>query len=403
MILGQVSWLDCFVFLVFLAPQLIIHVGFFPTLFCGLKALPFLVLSLPLTFIYERLLLSREHRSPFVQQASWFEDIVIRCVRYAFAYIPASIGRVFFSKWVALPFLRFRMLRHGYFRSPIHWHEVNKKDFKGVWLIKDEYNDPDIVIYYAHGGGFSMGSSYFYLEFLLALLSLLSLNFNNPAILSLEYSLVPDASHPTQLHQAIAGYRYLQSIVSSSRIVVSGDSAGASIILSLLLYLGNNKVNPRLAEVNGVVREEPGMAVLISPWVTLISPKDKNTASDYLNADNLHQYAKQYAGNKISVNDPLISPGKCKDVASWRKAPPEYGFFIAYGAEEVFAPEIRGLISLLEQASVRVDYVEEKGGIHAWPVASLFLCSTREERTKGLREIVKQISERMRSGSPENR
>jgi hypothetical protein len=42
MILGQVSWLDCFVFLVFLAPQLIIHVGFFPTLFCGLKALPFL-------------------------------------------------------------------------------------------------------------------------------------------------------------------------------------------------------------------------------------------------------------------------------------------------------------------------------------------------------------------------
>jgi len=42
MILGQVSWLDCFIFLVFLAPQLIIHVGFFPTLFCGLKALPFL-------------------------------------------------------------------------------------------------------------------------------------------------------------------------------------------------------------------------------------------------------------------------------------------------------------------------------------------------------------------------
>jgi acetyl esterase/lipase len=247
-----------------------------------------------------------------------------------------------------------------------------------------------------------MGSSYFYLEFLLALLSLLSPNFNNPAILSLEYSLVPDASYPTQLHQATAGYRYLQSIVSSSRIVVSGDSAGASIILSLLLYLGNNKVNPRLAEVNGVVREEPGMAVLISPWVTLISPKDKNTASDYLNSDNLHQYAKQYAGNKISVNDPLISPGKCRDVASWRKAAPEYGFFIAYGAEEVFAPEIRGLISLLEQASVRVDYVEEKGGIHAWPVASLFLCSTREERTKGLREIVKQISERMRSGSPDN-
>ncbi|KAE9367900.1 alpha/beta-hydrolase [Stipitochalara longipes BDJ] len=398
MILGQVSWLDCFVFLIFLAPQLVIHVGFFPTLFCGLRALPFLLLRLPLTFIYERLLLSREHRSPFVQQASWFEDIVIRCVRYAFAYIPASIGRVFFSKWVALPFLKFRMLRHGYIRSPFHWHEVNEKEFKGVWLIKDQYNDPDIVIYYSHGGGFSMGSSYFYLEFLLALLSLLSFNFKNPAILSLEYSLVPDASHPTQLHQAIAGYKYLQSLLYSSKIVVSGDSAGASIILSLLLYLGNNKSG--LGGANGFVKDEPGMAVLISPWITLISPKDKNTASDYLDADNLHQYAKQYAGNKISVNDPLISPGKCKDVASWRKGAPEHGFFIAYGAEEVFAPEIRDLISLLEKANIIIEYQEEKGGIHAWPVASLFLCSTSEERTKGLREIVKQISERMGSGIP---
>jgi len=42
MILGQVSWLDCIVFLIFLAPQLIIQVGFFRTMSCGLQALPFL-------------------------------------------------------------------------------------------------------------------------------------------------------------------------------------------------------------------------------------------------------------------------------------------------------------------------------------------------------------------------
>lgn len=244
------------------------------------------------------------------------------------------------------------------------------------------------------GGGFSMGSSYFYLEFFLALLSCLSLNFNNPAILSLEYSLVPDASHPTQLHQAIAGYRYLQSLASPSKIVVSGDSAGASLVLSLLLYLGNK----RSGISNGGLAPElclPGMAVLISPWVTLISPKDKNTASDYLDADNLHQYAKQYAGTKISVHDPLISPGKCKDISLWREAAPDHGFFIAYGAEEVFAPEIRDLIDLLEKANVRVESQEVKGGIHAWPVASLFLCSTREKRTNGLREIMKQISDKI--------
>lgn len=89
-------------------------------------AYTFSVIKLPLVFTYNRYYLSRQYRSPFVQQATWFEDVVIRCVRYAFAYIPASIGRVFFSKFVSLPFLRFRMLRHGYFRSPLHWHEVKQ-------------------------------------------------------------------------------------------------------------------------------------------------------------------------------------------------------------------------------------------------------------------------------------
>jgi hypothetical protein len=42
MILGQVSYLDIIVFLLFLAPQLLIQVGLFGTLACGLRALPFL-------------------------------------------------------------------------------------------------------------------------------------------------------------------------------------------------------------------------------------------------------------------------------------------------------------------------------------------------------------------------
>lgn len=47
----------------------------------------------------------------------------MRCVRYAFGNIHTRVGRVFFSKRVALPFLRWRMLRHGYFKYPVHWRE----------------------------------------------------------------------------------------------------------------------------------------------------------------------------------------------------------------------------------------------------------------------------------------
>jgi hypothetical protein len=42
MILGPVTLLDCLVFLIFLAPQLLIQVGLFQTVHVAVKALPFL-------------------------------------------------------------------------------------------------------------------------------------------------------------------------------------------------------------------------------------------------------------------------------------------------------------------------------------------------------------------------
>jgi hypothetical protein len=145
MILGQVSILDCIVFLVFLAPQLMIHVGIWRTVTWLLGALPTLgswhsiiylnrpfmftgvqVLLLPYQFARERYFTPYESRSPFVQRATVFQDVVIRCVRFAFASMPAFLGRVFFSKAVALPFLRFRMLRHGFVTSPIRWTEIDR-------------------------------------------------------------------------------------------------------------------------------------------------------------------------------------------------------------------------------------------------------------------------------------
>lgn len=81
------------------------------------------MVKLPVAFVHDRYLVPRAKKSAFLQRATPFEDFVIRCVRYAFANIPPKIGRVFFSKEVSLPFLWFRLLRHGYLGSPIHWRE----------------------------------------------------------------------------------------------------------------------------------------------------------------------------------------------------------------------------------------------------------------------------------------
>lgn len=342
------------------------------------------VIQLPYGFLKERYFTSKRSRSPFVKQASPFEDFVIRCVRYAFAHFPPKIGRVFFSKPVALPFLRFRMLRHGYLKPPITWREVYLQNTHGIWMIADPNEKPDIVIFYCHGGGFSMGSCYFYLEFLLAWLGLLKeAGYQNPAIFAIEYTLVPDAVYPTQLKQTIIGYEHVCKITGEpSRICVGGDSAGATLVLSLLLHI---------AQQPDCGNRRPGYAALISPWTTLFSTRNRNTASDYLDANQLHVYGCQYAGSEEKVNNPLASPGTCQDGIWWAKAWPSQGVCVVYGSEEVFGPEIRNLVALWRRNGRAISVREEPGAVHAWPVASMFLSDTQAQRQKGLKELVKMI------------
>ena len=97
-----------------------------------------------------------------------------------------------------------------------------------------------------------MGSSYFYMEFLLAWVSLLeAAGFQNPALFALDYTLVPDAVYPRQLQETYFGYLHVLSIVKDpSRICVSGDSAGATLILS---FLRGSRSFPRRTETQQVI------------------------------------------------------------------------------------------------------------------------------------------------------
>ena len=276
------------------------------------------------------------------------------------------------------------MLRHGYIHSPIQWREIQLKNTSGLWITPNQSLKPDLIIFYCHGGGFAMGSSYFYLEFLVAWLTLLQESgYSNPAIFALEYTLVPDAVYPIQLEQTITGYDYVASLISDpSRICVAGDSAGATLILSLLLYIA---AHPDSAD------RRPGFATIISPWTTLFSSQNRNTASDFLDADSLHEYGRQYANSPSNLENPLVSPGVCKDGTWWSKASPQKGFGVLFGSEELLGTELKDLIALWRKSGCAVSVREEPGAVHAWPVATLFLSDTQAERQKGLKYLTKMI------------
>ena len=290
---------------------------------------------------------------------------------------------------------------------------VKGRGLKGVWAVKDPRKPPDAVVYYLHGGGFSMGSAWFYLEFLLAWIDLLSSTpsqppspkasqidkqWINPAIFALDYTLVPAAIFPTQVMQVVNGYEFVCSQAGDAPIELAGDSAGASLCLSLLLHLGEQReMKARL----------PDHTTLISAWTRLISEANKDTTSDYLNADSLHLYARQYLGEDEATRakegpdfpcDPTIaSPADCKSMRAWEGCMPSKGMHFVYGAEEVLAPEGMELVKRIERVhgDGMVKVTVEEAGIHAWPVVDLFLGTGEARRLKGLRQIVSEMKEKL--------
>lgn len=342
------------------------------------------VFELPVAFTWDHYVLKRSQRPPFVQHATIFQDIVIRCIRHAFASFPASVGRVFFSKDVALPFTRWRMFKHGVFHPPISWYEVKHQGVKGLWISYENSQSPDVVVYYCHGGGFSMGSAYFYLEPLIALVALLKTQYRAPAVFALEYSLVPDQSYPTQLDEICTGYQYVLSRVKdqSSRICVAGDSAGGTLVLSMLLKSVQSGVD---------TLPKPGYCALISPWTVLLSEKHQNTKSDYLHDGRLHLYGSQYVRKDEDLQNPLASPGTCRSIEWWQQAAPTSGFYCTFGSEEVLGQDIKDLLRLWRKARIPLTVEEEAGGIHAWVIARLFLEQDLKDRVRGIKDIVRAI------------
>lgn len=251
-----------------------------------------------------------------------------------------------------------------------------------------------------------MGSAYFYLEFLLVWHHLLvQAGYQNPAIFALDYTLVPEGIYPRQINETLGGYKHvLDTVKDASKVCVAGDSAGGALILSLLQELGAKasiqKERGVKANVQGSLTAPgsptlplPRLATLVSPWVTLVTNSHYPSSVDYLDRQTLWRFAHEYAGETMVSQHPA-SPGNCLDDGLWRAARPERGYYVIYGEEEVFGPDIEGFVKRQGQLGIETTSYKIPGGIHAWPVASLFLASTAEKRLDGLKHLVREIKTR---------
>ncbi len=190
------------------------------------------------------------------------------------------------------------------------------------------------------------------------------------------YRLAPENQFPAAVDDAVAAYRGLLSEgYSPERIVVSGESAGGGLTLSLLLTL-REEGNPL-----------PAGAAIFSPWTDLAATGDSiRTNKDrcaMFHGPDIAFSARYYLGDvdpRNSIASPLYA-----DLAG---LPP---LLIHVGADEVLLDDSTRLAEKARAAGVRVELKIWPVVPHAWQLAPHRIPEAREslrESGEFLRQLV---------------
>ena len=162
-------------------------------------------------------------------------------------------------------------------------------------LLTHPKNPTDRIVLYLHGGGFVVGSVKTRRMFTGYLADRLGYNVAAP-----EYRLAPEHPYPAAPEDAMKAWNYLMLLGYGARdVILTGDSAGGNLALSLMLRL---KQEGRLL---------PRGLVLMSPWTDLTSSGEsfleKAELDPVLTNAYIDSMIKAYAPGE-ELTDPRISP-----------------------------------------------------------------------------------------------
>jgi monoterpene epsilon-lactone hydrolase len=204
------------------------------------------------------------------------------------------------------------------------------------------------VLLYLHGGGYFGCSAQSHRPITVAFAR------QGFRVLAPNYRLAPENQFPAAVDDAVAVYRGLLSEgYSPERIVVSGDSAGGGLALSLLLTL-RDEGTPL-----------PAGAALFSPWTDLAATGESiRTNADrcaMFHGPDIGSSARYYLG-EMDPRNPIASPL----YADLTGLPP---LLIHVGADEALRDDSTRLAERGRAAGVRVELKVWPVVPHAWQLA----------------------------------
>lgn len=229
----------------------------------------------------------------------------------------------------------------------VHMDPIDAGGVSAEWFSQPD-SDPDRVVLYFHGGGYSTGSINSHRDFLARLCIASKMR-----VLAADYRLAPEHRFPAQLEDSHRVYLWLIETqgIHPDRIVLGGESAGAGLTLSTLVSLRDAGL------------PLPAGAVLISGWFDLDSRSTSmqfNRHYDFVTRVGIRTMAKRFAPVSEHSN-PLVSPV----YADMFGLPP---LLIQVGAAETLLDDNLRVAEAARAAGVEVKLEVWPDMIHAWHV-----------------------------------
>ncbi|KAL3427090.1 hypothetical protein PVAG01_00599 [Phlyctema vagabunda] len=271
--------------------------------------------------------------------------------------------------------------------------EVLEDGTKAHWL--GDKNAEKLIINF-HGGGYVVPASPGMFKFMHSISEHLKAQGKPVAILFLSYDLAPGATYPRQLQQAAALMLHVLNNLhrSPKNIFMTGDSAGAHLMLSLLSHIAHpwNENHPSsssaIALKGGIPKielsERLGGAILISPWVSFNLKDDsftRNARKDCIATQAGTQWSRAFmnsphphTANSDFYNQAITAP------PSWWKDLTVEEVLVVAGADEVLVDGITQFVKKLSTGlgSDRVEFLAAKDEYHDQPNLDIELGYTQD-------------------------
>ncbi|KAL4908933.1 Alpha/Beta hydrolase protein [Aspergillus multicolor] len=307
---------------------------------------------------------TRDLASDGVAEISFKEDLN----RSLLSILPLETIRQFFK---AQPIKSIMMSRRFKPFMDQLFIRVNTETCNGYWICKGPPGKPlvpkesDVVLLWFHGGGYCFGDPLRPAINLLRVAEIAAARGISMSIFSVEYTLAPAATFPSQQREAVAAYQYFlkDERIPADKIIMGGESAGAHLLLSCLMGPPDSLPRPR-------------GALLLYPWVNLTnhSPTfESNQHKDVLSKRLLDRCVERAIGERGRVDalnlENLLKQWKPGTEKNWKGILPAYTW-VHVGSHDVFLHDVTTFVENARNdgASVDLDIADKKP--HAWNFAA---------------------------------